>query len=278
MKKWGLSAIIYLGIVIAGYAAYDSFFAEKETAASHKEEHTAAKGTVEDQDSHNNESHAHPEGAQSKNEVNVQVMEADNQMYITLQDNEGNPVRDLEINHEKLLHLIVVDEHLENFYHLHPEEIEPGKFKVKTKLEEGVYKAFVDIKPENLAYQVEAKTFTVGNAAKSTHSHASLVVDKDLVKTIDGQKASLSTTDLAVNQPITLTFDVHGAKLTPYLGAMGHVVILDEEAKEYIHVHPSDDNAPVFETEFSHPGLYKIWAQFQKDGKILTFPYVIEVK
>lgn len=287
MKKWIISSIIYLAIVIVGYYTFDALYLEDHTASEHGSEHntnTDAKETEEITESHTShetdpeDEHMHGDEANAENQVQITVKEDKNKIYLTLEDLSGNPVTDLEVNHEKLLHLIVVDNHLDQFFHLHPEETGPGQFEVDNKLEEGAYKAFVDIKPTNLEYEVQPIAFTVGNPTINEHVHGSLEVDENFEQTIDGNTVTMTTTPLVTNQAVTLTFDVHGAKLEPYLGAMGHVVILDEDAKQYLHVHPLEGEKPVFETQFSKPGTYKIWTEFQVDGKVTAYPFVIEVK
>jgi hypothetical protein len=284
MKKWMLSAIVYLGIVIVGYFIYEAVFKEEQSVDTHGTEHDTSVDVMEE-NSENHTSHSsaetaheHDEQANSESAVNVTVNEENKTLVMTLEDISGNPVTDLEVNHEKRLHLIVVDEHLDQYHHLHPDETAPGQFEIASQLEEGTYKAFVDIKPKNLDNEVQPISFIVGNPDTDDHSHGSLEVDQKLEKTIDGNKVTLSTTPLVVNEPVTLTFDVHGAKLEQYLGALGHVVILDEQGEEYLHVHPLEEENPVFETQFSQPGIYKIWAEFQENGKVTTYPFVVEVK
>ncbi|MBM7649792.1 hypothetical protein JOC78_002776 [Bacillus ectoiniformans] len=290
MKKWMFSALAYLALVIAGYFSYEVLFGEEKNEEVHGEGHTSSEIVYEDEtkdhddhktestDSHSEEAHGHGEKTSKETEVNVTVKEDNGQLILTLKDPAGQPLTDLEINHEKLLHLIVVDEHLDQYYHLHPEETAPGQFETASTLKEGTYKAFVDIKPKNLDYEVQPLAFSVGTPAADEHSHGSLKADQLLEKTVDGNMVTLETSPLVKNEPVTLTFDVHGAELEPFLGAMGHVVILDEEANEYLHVHPADEKRPVFETEFSQPGIYKIWAEFQKNGKVTVYPFVVEVK
>lgn len=283
MKKWILSAVTYLIIVIFAYIIYDSYAVNIESKQMHKEEHKESENSAtEDHGTHGNalskESDEQHEHQNEENQINVQVQEANEEIIITLKDLSGNPLNDLEINHEKVMHLIVVDEDLDQYYHLHPEEIGAGQFKVKSQLNEGNYKAFVDIKSENLAYDVNPVPFEVGNPSTVEHNHASLEVDKNLEKVINENSVTLTTTNLVVSEPVTLTFDVHGAELEPYLGAMGHVVILDEKAEEYLHVHPPNEQETVFETEFPHAGIYKIWAEFQVNGEVTAYPFVVEVK
>jgi len=286
MKKWVFSAVLYLVVVVAGYAVYEAVFgvnkgaehdASKNVAEQKIEEHNshASAGTKQQ---HEEDNHEHGETTSKENEIQVTIKEGNKQLFLTLKDDSGNPVTDLEINHEKLLHLIVVDEHLEQYHHLHPEEIAPGQFKVPSELEEGTYKAFVDIKSTSLQYEVQPISFIVGNPETSEHAHGSLQVDKELTKTVNKNKVSLITTNLTANEPVTLTFDVYKAVLEPYLGAIGHVVILDEQAEEYLHVHPLNEHDPIFETQFPHPGIYKIWAEFQQGGKVTVYPFVVKVK
>jgi len=73
-------------------------------------------------------------------------------------------------------------------------------------------------------------------------------------------------------------FELDKTNLTPYFRAMGHVVILDESAQNFLHVHPLNDQEPIFETEFQKPGIYKIWAEFKQNGKVRAFPFVVEIK
>ncbi|MED4586583.1 hypothetical protein P9578_27900 [Brevibacillus choshinensis] len=74
---------------------------------------------------------------------------------------------------------------------------------------------------------------------------------------------------------MTVTFDLDKTNLTPYLGALGHVVILNESAQQYLHVHPAHQEEPIFETQFEQLGLYKIWAEFKQNGKVREFPLIV---
>jgi hypothetical protein len=212
-----------------------------------------------------------------KSDVQTTFHYVKGQMIISIKDLSGNSVSDLEVNHEKLLHLIIVDDTLNHYYHLHPQQLDNGDFALQRKLPNGSYKAFIDIKPKNLAYKVEPVPFSVGST-ESVHNHQSLVPDQKLMKTIDQQTVTLKMNTFKASQPVTLSFNLDRSELGPYLGAVGHVVILDEHGQSYLHVHPKNDNEPVFETEFDQPGIYKIWAEFKQGGKVRTFPFVIDIK
>ncbi|MFS0863611.1 hypothetical protein [Fredinandcohnia sp. 179-A 10B2 NHS] len=281
MKKWAIAAVVYLLVVMGGYTIY-AFVAEDETG--NKSEHGASdphaseetETTQDESATHGHSEDGHgSEQAPGNTDVTSDIAEKDGELTITIKDKAGNMVEELEVNHEKLLHLIVVDDHLEKYYHLHPEQVGPGTFTIQVDLEEGAYKAFVDIKPKNGTYHVSPLEFTVGNV--EDHDHASLQADADFIKTINEIKTTLYPSSLKVGEPVTLKFDVEAEQLEHYLGAMGHVVILDEQANEFIHVHPASETGTIFETEFQDPGLYKIWAEFKVDGTVITYPFVIEI-
>lgn len=272
MKKWAIAAIVYLLAVTGGYSAYDVYFKKEEVAhgeaATHEE---AAKEKHEE-----SAQHGHEGGEEKTGEVRTNFEYREGKITITLEDVNGKPVDELKINHEKLLHLIVVNDHLDEYYHLHPEKVGEGKFEISHELKEGAYKAFIDIKPEKLTYHVNPVEFTVGEQ-QDAHGHYSLKADQTLTKTVDGKTAEMLVSSFEVGKPVSLDFKLSGT-LEPYLGAAGHVVILDKEANQYLHVHPLNENEPTFETQFDQPGTYKIWAEFKQDGKVRVFPYVIEVK
>lgn len=271
MKKWTISALVYLLVVIGGYYVYASF-AEPEThndtKAPHKQEKESSHGQVHEENSDNHD-------GQSEVIPNLQVN--DGELVITLKDLTGNPFSDLEVNHEKLLHLIVISTDLKEYHHLHPQTNEPGVFKVPHSLPVGEYKAFVDIKPKGKTYQVAPISFMVGEH-HNEHEEDSLTVDTELTKEAGDHTVKLLPSSLKVNEDIQLTFDLAGDTPEQYLGALGHVVILDQKGENYIHVHPLEGNKPVFATKFSKPGVYKIWAEFKFNGQVFVYPYVVEIK
>ncbi|UFU00696.1 hypothetical protein KO561_07100 [Radiobacillus kanasensis] len=280
MKKWAIAAVIYLLLVIAGYSVYANVWEEEQpTTSDHDNTHEEDTGEKNTHTStHDENSHVH-ESAPVDNEIEVDVSYQEEKLQIKLQDEEGEPITDLQVNHEKIMHLIVVDNHLDQYFHLHPGEAGDGVFEVAAPLEEGSYKAFVDIKSESLSYSVVPKEFQVGEV-EPEHSHPSLTPDTELIQKVNGQEVSLDLqpSTLQVGEKVRLDFQVDTEGLEPYLGAMGHVVILDGKGEEFVHVHPSSDTETKFQTTFSEPGVYKIWAEFQHQGTVKVYPFVLEVK
>ncbi|MGZ0050106.1 hypothetical protein [Brevibacillus gelatini] len=284
MNKAVLAAILYVGIVIGGYTLYDEYFgtplAAADEAAHGNDGHDAtakADGHEDGGEEHGQGGHdEHGADAVGSHQVSAYIRSTENGIDIFLKDSHGRAVDDLVVSHEKLLHLIVVDEHLQKYYHLHPEQVEAGKFHIDYPLPAGFYRAFIDIKSEKLTYHVKAMPLVVGQPNVSVPG-PELQPDSVLEKTVDGETVQLSMSATKTNVPVTLSFELDQSALTPYLGAMGHVVILDEEANEYLHVHPTNHEEPVFQTEFKKPGVYKIWAEFQQSGKVRAFPFVVQI-
>lgn len=284
MLTWAISAIVYLGLVIGGYTVFASLGSnndhtdthaanneEKESIneQAHNDNHTSQKSDGEDT-GHSD----HVDQLQSEVVTNVKYEEGI--ITIDVKDKEQNSPK-LEISHEKIMHLIIVSADLEDYYHLHPEEKGNGVYTLKFALPENSYKAFVDIKPKNLAYQVSPIELQVGKG-HSEHEGNSLKVDTNLTKTINEKTVELNTTELGINKAVTLSFDTKETNPEPYLGALGHVVILDDMGEKFVHVHPTSEEKTVFETKFDKPGIYKVWGEFKFDGKVNSYPFVIEVK
>ena len=75
----------------------------------------------------------------------------------------------------------------------------------------------------------------------------------------------------------------------PYLGAGGHLVALREGDLAFLHVHPADDDhggAPTdehddsvgFAATFPTEGRYRLFLQFQHEGRVHTVAFTQEVK
>ncbi len=270
---WAGSAIVYLGVVIAGYNVYASMNAKTDEQKNH---------TVREQDeenmNHENGHNEHEEehGKITTSEVTPSVSYANGEIIIELKDKNSH-VPELEVSHDVLMHLIVVSSDLKEYYHLHPEEKNNGVYSLKYNLSDNSYKAFVDIKPKGLNYSVEPIELQVGEMHQEQHDN-DLALDTEFTKTINGQTVELTTQSFVANKEIILNFDVKGVIPEPYLGALGHVVILDEDGEKYIHVHPVSNDQTEFETQFDKPGIYKLWAEFKFGGQVNIYPFVIEVK
>lgn len=211
----------------------------------------------------------------------------ESELTIRITDQDGGPVQDFDVNHEKLLHLIIVNRDLSFFEHIHPDYKENGVFTVNTTFPAGGdYKLFADFVPKGAGGATLSEWVQIeGEAGKSS----AIQPDSSLIKQVNGKEIELSLSNTLSNEEVVLAYHIQDAKtkqginnLEPYLGAVGHVVILSEDAEQYIHVHPLDERSTgpkaEFATTFPHSGIYKIWGQFQHQGEVMTVPFVVEIK
>ncbi|QYR23629.1 hypothetical protein KZ483_12445 [Paenibacillus sp. sptzw28] len=227
----------------------------------------------------------HTEAAWKLSEEQVQP-NSDTTIDVQINDDNGKPVDNFDISHEKQMHLIVVSKDLSFFNHIHPEYKGNGRFEVKTRFPAaGEYKLIADYVPTGGSATNKSTWITVKGTAPDMKP---IKPDQELVKSVDGVEATLAYEHLVAGTDLNLTFRMVDSKskkpvtdLEPYLGAVGHVVIMSADAGEYLHVHPSDDKSKgpdaKFMTNFPQSGVYKVWGQFQRNGKTFIVPFVIDV-
>jgi hypothetical protein len=273
MRKWTLTAV---SIVLVFVLTLVGCASGQDKSEQHMDHENMNHGEMEKEDGGHQ---GHEKGGNSEvtPTVSLSKQQSKQELTVSLKDREGNTVdeKDLTVNHERLMHLIVVSRDQQTYQHLHPKPKGQGTFTAITTLPRDSYKAFVDIKPKSLSYQVSPIPFQVGD--KKEQPPAQLQPDR-FTQTIRGTTVSMKPTTFKANQPITLDFRLRGGKPQPYLGALGHVVILDEKAENFVHVHPESDTDTRFATEFKKPGIYKIWAEFKINNKVNVFPFVVNVQ
>ncbi|MTH51929.1 hypothetical protein GKZ89_00810 [Bacillus mangrovi] len=262
MKRWILSAVLILAAVTAGYSIYESTQPAEASPGHHSKESSSG--------------HSGHDPEESERSVSAKAAYKDGTISIHVKDDENQPYSRLQVNHEKIMHLIVVSEDLKTYRHLHPDKREDGLYEVRQSLPDGRYKAFVDIKPEDAAYEIQPANLSAGAAGPSVQS--TLYPDDSFVQRSSEYEAKMSPEQLKANEAVRLSFTFNKGTPERYLGAAGHVVILDEKGEKFLHVHPLSDNETKFETTFKDPGVYKIWAEFKFEGKVHVFPYSVKVE
>ena len=198
---------------------------------------------------------------------------------------KGNMVRGFEVVHEKLVHLIMVRDCLDEFAHEHPEVDDQGNLTLThTFPKAGKYYLYADYKAKGQAASVARAELDVRGEASTA---AALVVDAPGKVAADGLVAIIELQNAKAGQEAEIQFrltDESGNPvndLQPYLGARGHLVVLSADGAQYVHSHPMDKSASANEVAFmSHfpmAGTYKGWGQFRKAGRIHTVPFVVQV-
>jgi hypothetical protein len=210
-------------------------------------------------------------------------------LKIDIVDRQGKAIAQFDTFQEKLMHLIVVSDDLQVFNHVHPEYKGSGHFEVAATFSQpGSYTLFSDYKPAGQKEAVSVlKIQAPGNSLPSS------AIDLSRTKTFGETKASLSFSQptIKAGEEVALNFNLQQATnnqpitdLKPYLGERGHLVILKQSTPltrtDYIHAHAMKDT-PVgqiaFMTKFSQPGKYKLWGQFNRDGKIVIADFWINI-
>ncbi|MFM2061429.1 MAG: hypothetical protein RLZZ507_1099 [Cyanobacteriota bacterium] len=211
-------------------------------------------------------------------------------LVIDLQETAGKPVNKFDIFQEKLMHLIVVSDDLEHFDHLHPDYKENGKFEVSANFPQpGDYTLFSDYKPAGQAETLSLTKISIPGSVPLPKSLSKY----EKTKTISDTKVSFnpSKEKIKAGEDITFTFDLKDNKNQPikdlqsYLGEKGHLVIIKSSSPltkaDYIHAHAlknTTDGKIEFHTKLPQSGTYKMWMQFNRNGKIKTADFWVNVE
>ncbi|WP_224249711.1 hypothetical protein [Hyalangium gracile] len=214
-------------------------------------------------------------------------------LTLSVKDATGTLVRELPRVHEKPMHLLAISRDLAEFAHLHPEPQPDGTYQVRhTFPSGGAYKLYVDYTPRGAPQVVNQIELTVEGPSRPV---ARLQEDATATKTVEGVRVTMHTDrPLRAGADALLRFSVADAKtgkpvtdLQPYLGALAHFVILSEDTQHFLHAHPleAQPSAPggpspsevSAHTSFPRPGLYKVWTQVQRGGRVITVPFVVHV-
>jgi hypothetical protein len=197
----------------------------------------------------------------------------------------GTMVREFEVAHEKLVHLIMVREGLDEFAHEHPAVDDQGNLTLThTFPKAGKYYLYADYKPKLQAASVARAELEVRGESSPAPA---LVVNAPGIISADGLAAEVDLQNPRAGEETEIRFRLTDGSgkpvndLQPYLGARGHLVMLSADSALYVHSHPvgksSAANEVVFVSHFPAAGVYKGWAQFRQAGQIRTVPFVVQI-
>jgi hypothetical protein len=230
-------------------------------------------------------------------------------LNISLHDKAGKPINDLQIDHERILHVILVSEDLEEFKHVHPEDsakitnvvAQGNEFQIPISLsKDGRYRVLVD------ANRSGSEVSTT-NWLNVSGTSSALLIKKDLTrdKLFDKYKVVLNVQPSApkTGEEVHLSYSIERdgkqvLETDKFLGADMHLVITSLDLSTMIHTHglrsKSTKENPLGEFDanyslenplgeidghytFPFPGLWKIYGQFQHLGKVITTEFIVEV-
>ncbi|GAB2626523.1 hypothetical protein Aab01nite_66290 [Paractinoplanes abujensis] len=188
----------------------------------------------------------------------------------------GAPVTTYAVVHDKPLHLIVVRRDLTGFQHLHPTMAADGTWGIDLTLPEpGIYRMIADftaiVGGQQVATTLGADLTVAGDYAPRALPEPGRT-DKPATFTVSYE----GTPNTQATQPLLMTVtgaDGKVAKLDPYLGAFGHLVVMRQGDLAYVHVHPEAtlvDGKVKFWLTAPSSGTYRMFFDFQVAGQVHT--------
>ncbi len=190
--------------------------------------------------------------------------------------------KDLVITNTKILHFIAYDPSRNEFNHVHPSF--DGK----------VWNVTLSLLA-NGNYFFWAQGQLIDGTEFSTVVKAQIANGKPeipVVPLVETRKATdkntafqLSNTKLKAGAMAMIDFvisrdDGKPVQLTPYLGAMAHIIAVSPDGDELLHVHPtagSKPNTGMIHTTFPSAGDFRVWIQLVDRGELKTIPLSLVV-
>ncbi len=208
--------------------------------------------------------------------------------FVVRDPETGAPVAGLIDVHERPFHLFIVGQDLRQFAHVHPERNDDGSFEVRHDLDPGEYVLIADFLPEGGTSQIVQRAIVTPGYAGRLFVPAPDLVPGPSEQVVDGLRIRVEIAPPVTLRETLLRVEVADATnsaavtdIEPYLGASGHLLIVSNDLTLAMHGHPegAPSSGPVltFGPVFPAPGRYKLWLQFQRKGKVVTAPFVIEV-
>lgn len=197
-------------------------------------------------------------------------------------------VREFDIQHERPMHLLLVRQDLGVFAHEHPEPASDGIFRLThTFPQAGDYTLFVDVAPKGAGGQVMPVRFKVDGKKGERFQ---IAADKLTGETSSGSlRVTFAETEFPAGKTLRMACLVRDAKtgapvndIQPYLGALGHLILVGEDGETFVHSHPDEldplagrDGKLAFLARFPKAGRYRGWVQVQRGGVVETGPFTV---
>ncbi|GIF97240.1 hypothetical protein [Catellatospora citrea] len=206
------------------------------------------------------------------------------QLEFVVNGADGKPVTDFAVVHDKPLHLVVVRRDMTGYQHLHPTMAADGTWTVQADLATpGPWRAYADFTAVSAGGTQTAIALGTDLTVAGDYRPQPLPAAAREAAA-DGLTAGYEGTPvIGASQPMLFTVKQGGAtaKLEPYLGSFGHLVVLRELDLAYVHVHPEPalvNGGVKFWLAAPSPGRYRMFFDYSVGGKVRTAQYTLEVK
>jgi len=211
-----------------------------------------------------------------------------------ISDGKPTALADLKEAHTQKIHLLVIDDSLEDYCHLHPKALKtPGlyEFDWHPKQANVNYYIWADVVP----LSTDAEEYDMANLLIINDKKSAINRNTSMQASIQGYnfKLSFDNKTLQVGKAAMgkiFVTDTRGnpvKNLEPVLGSFGHIVGFSDDLKTVIHIHPMG-NEPAnpaarggpelqFHLVPETPGFIKIFAQVKINGKDIFVPFGVNV-
>ncbi len=189
---------------------------------------------------------------------------------------------DLKETHTKLMHMIVYDASLKEFNHVHPEFVDNVWITELNFQKNGVYFIWVQGKlNDGSEFSIYTKTEIVsGEPANPVSPVGDVRQGEDNLTVVSLAKTKVRAGKMTMLNYAVTRRDGKEPVLSPYLGAMAHVIAVAPNGKELIHVHPMESdksNTGMIHATFPTQGDYRLWIQIVDRGELKTIPLAVTV-
>ena len=198
-------------------------------------------------------------------------------------DGKPLPLDQLEVAHTEKIHLLVIDQTVTDYHHLHPVAGDkPGEYRFDFAPRfGGTYHIWADLVPKATGKQEYSKTTVKVDGPPATPNKS-----VNTTAEVDGYRFDLTTENnapLQAEKATVVKVKVTGPdgreflKLEPVMGAFAHMVAFPADLSSVTHVHPmgaepktdAERGGPdlSFHVEPDKPGFHKFFLQTQIGGK-----------
>ncbi|MGF1451037.1 MAG: hypothetical protein ACFB21_03055 [Opitutales bacterium] len=223
--------------------------------------------------------------------------------YLTLTAPGGYPldVSSIATSHGEKVHLMLVDPSLDDYFHLHPAPTdEPGVFAFDFEpRQSGTYQAFLEfVSAETtrrilLADSLEVRSASLAAAVPSSAPAPAFAGLRPVsVGELQVRLTGLPEPGMRPGERFTFGLEVShpdrdALTFEPVMNSYAHLVVFDADRVGLAHAHPLDFNLATqpavnpplrFSVRLPEAGDYRLWAQFQIDGKLHQAPFDLKVR
>lgn len=221
--------------------------------------------------------------------------------FTVLNKENGQPITDLAIVHEKPMHVILIRDDLTEFAHFHPDLAGASYSAVHSLAMPGFYKGWVDF-----SYKGETN---IADFLIETENAERLIVAPELIseRNINNYTVSLMSENLVrgKNASLHISIKKDGREVEPgeLLGSKGHLIAISSDLKDFIHTHSEDgmmenhqtgiiNNAALahggaeeekatglhYNLVFNQSGAYKLWLETMVDGQYFKADFMVNIQ